>query len=133
MIVGIGTPMQISILKTTFTGKELHNQLSQIGMQPFVFSEETISTSTKYPQTKALLTGMVTSISIGFHCTQAADTWTEDDFYGSDGCYTFEITIENEHGRILYQQIHKLDSIGKITVQTGIQVTTKQQKHADCS
>ena len=25
----------------------------------------------------------------------------KDDFYGSDGCYTFEITIENEHGSTL--------------------------------
>ena len=25
----------------------------------------------------------------------------KDDFYGSDGCYTFEITIENEHGNTL--------------------------------
>ena len=25
----------------------------------------------------------------------------KDDFYGSDGCYTFEITIENEYGGTL--------------------------------
>ena len=25
----------------------------------------------------------------------------KDDFYGNDGCYTFEITIENEHGSTL--------------------------------
>ena len=43
---------------------------------------------------------MEISVPTGFHCTQAADYLDKDDFYDNDGCYTFEITIENEHGRI---------------------------------
>ena len=101
---------QISTLKTAFSLELLRNRLSQTGMQPFVFSEETIFTSTKYPQTKALLTDMVTSISTGFHCTQAADM-DKDDFYGSDGCYT-QSQLKMSTVVPWYPQIHRFDSTG---------------------
>ena len=109
MIVGIGSPSSsFDFEDGIFTGKEPLPIASDWSAEIRVLGGDTIA---EYEITadEGVANGFGDFSSYWVSLHSDGGILEKGDFYGDDGCYTFEITVTNEHGETLVSDVSKIE------------------------